>query len=274
MCAERCAFLKYRVEQLSRPVIAVYIVTDAGIPIAPGTACREYMFGHPATSPETRIVMQSREPESELLCLSLGELHPYVSIYSGLSPQEQISLGQRLQPAILLQLEHLHVLGLTRAELLKLVQAAQNACTQDFRDALHAVRYGAAVAIETVDILLGIPKVEILQAPQIKALEYSSTLDAVSQLAAQVLARTRSQHTPRVLAVLLVDQFGIPHGMFAQARAFFVEHGFGDCQVLLTTMTTASAMEGNGNDGDRLASACVRCIPARDLAPLVPEFRS
>ena len=267
MCAERCALLKYRVLKRVERVKTIYIVTDADTPVSPGTACREYMSGHPAVGRDTRIVMQSKNMHSEPLVLSLAELYPFPSIYTGLNPRDQVKLGETIQQSVRIELEQLHVPRMPEPLLIRLVQAARQACEMDTRDSLHAIRYGAAMAIET-DKSNG--TVEILQASQIKALEYSSTLDAVCQLASQALSLTRKgagqRDAPRVLAVVQVDQFGIPHGPFAQARAFLVEHGFGDCQIILTTT--------KARDAGNTAKTLVQTVAARDLAPFVPEFRS
>ena len=37
----------------------------------------------------------------------------------------------------------------------------------------------------------------------------------------------------RSSCVILVDQFGNLHAPFAQARTFFIEHGFGETRVVL-----------------------------------------
>jgi len=83
-----------------------------------------------------------------------------------------------------------------------------------------------------------------------------------------------------VLAVVQVDQFGIPHVPFAPARSFLVENGFGDSLVILTTLEEYSTDERkasnktkpgsqNSIDSDRLAVEVVR---ADKLAPFVPEW--
>lgn len=267
LCAERCALLKYRVTNCTEKVKAIYIVTDAETPVTPGTACREYMSGHPAVRRNTRIVMQSNILQSEPLIMSLAELHPCPSIFSGLDPKEQVKLGKSIRQSVRAQLEQFHVEGLSNQLLANLIKAAHQACDMDVRDSLHAIRYGAALAMESSR---GDGTVEIIQASQVKALEYSSTLDAVCQLVPQLLSltrkRTRNKDTPRVLGVVQVDQFGIPHGPFAQARAFLVENGYGDCPVILTTMKK--------NQAKNAKSALVQKVAARDLAPCVPEFRS
>ena len=277
MCAERCAFLKYRSSSKHKraAVQTIYITTDSDTPTPPGTGCREYMYSHPATSPETRVVMQSKDPTSTPLILTLSELHPFPSIYGGgLTPSEQVALGENIQLQVRMELEQLQVPGLlSQPMLIRLVKAARSACALDSRDCLHAIRYGAAVAIQIDDNNNGgTAKIEIRQASQVKALEYSSTLDAVCQLASQMLSLTGTSRSGggdtngRALAVVLVDQFGILHSPFAHARAFLVEHGFGDCAVILTTIR-------KGSSPPQDPKVVVQTVPAKDLAPFIPEFR-
>jgi len=267
MCAERCALLEYRVMKHTESVKSIYIVTDASSPVSPGTACREYMNGHPAIQRDTRIVMQSKDKSSHPLVMTLAKLHPFPSIYNKLDPEEQSNLGASIQQCVQMELEHLDVPELSRQQVLQLVKVAHQACGMDDQDSLHVIRYGAAMAIQT-DSSNG--TIEIIQASQIKALEFSSTLDAVCQLASRVLSLTSNEpgkkDAPRVLALIQVDQFGIPHGPFAQARAFLVEHGLGDCRVILTSI------EGDLTTG-KSKTPLVRCVVARQLAPFLPEFR-
>lgn len=254
MCAERCAFLRYRAQETSSPVKTVYIVTDSDTQVAPGTACREFMYGHPATTPETRIVLQSRDRQSEFSSYTLSELIPYPSIFAGMPPEEQLEWGKKHQSIARQQLATISIPGLPQSTAQKLIEAARNATDLDTRESVHAIRYGASIAISVEG------NVEILQASQVKALEYSSTQDAVCQMSFQVLKKVHGNSSAKVLAVVQVDQFGIPHGLFAPARAFFVEHGFGDCNVILTSL----------EDG----VPKVRTVAAKRLSPLVPEFRS
>lgn len=256
LCAERCAFLRYRAQEQSSPVSTVYIVTDADVQVAPGTACREFMFGHPATTPQTRVVLQSRDSNSKVSCYTLAELIPYPSIFVDRTPQQQLNWGQTHQSAIHKQMENLRLPGvLSRHNIKKLIQAAQDATRLDDRESVHAIRYGAAIALEVNGAT------EILHAFQVKALEYSSTQDAVCQMSSTLLQKIQSNPgSARVIAVIQVDQFGIPHGLFAPARAFFVEHGFGDCSVILTKL-------------DEEGTPKLTTATARELSPLVPEFR-
>lgn len=250
ICAERAAFLSHRTQQCSQPVVAVYICTDSDRPVPPGTLCREYMYGHEATNPNTRIVMQSHDPASEPWSLTLEELYPYPSIYCGMEAKDQLAYGVAYEEEVENALSHLAVPGLFSDQLYRLVEAAHHASLRDDKDSLHPMRYGAAMAVEIQG------SIEIIQATQIKALEYGSTQDAVCQLASHVL----HNRAERILAVTQVDQFGIPHSPFAPARSFLLEHGLGDCPVVLTV-----------RDVDGHVS--VQAVPARELAPFAPHFR-
>ena len=261
ICAERGAFLRLRVEEsqmgTKRKVKTVYIVTDAVTPIPPGTLCREYMFGHAACSPDTRVVMQSAQSKEHSWpwISSLRELYPYPSIYMGLNVKGQLQLGnlyanEHVQDDMSLELSGLSQRNM---EVDRLVEAAQKATEFDDRDVLHAMRYGAAAAL-----LLEDDTIEIVTASQRKAVEYGGSLDAVTQLVPQLFKRDGTRQ--KVLAITLVDQFGVAHAPFAAARAFLVEHGFGDCVCILVA---------RGENGKLYRKA----VSASDLGPFVPQIK-
>lgn len=244
ICAERAALLRYRSQLETLPIQAIYIVTDADRVVPPGTACREYLHGHPATGDETRIVLQSQHEHSRPWILTLPELHPYPSIYARMTVEEQVAFGSKHEELIERELEHVKIKGLFEDQVYRLLESAHQAALEDDLDVLHAVRYGAAVAVERE------AKVDILTAHQIKALEYSSTLDAVCQLASKL------ERGDTVLAWVMVDQFGIPHAPFCAARSFLTEQGYGQSLVILTTQALK-----------------VVVVEARELAPYTPIFR-
>lgn len=277
ICAERAALLAYRMQFTRQPITSVFIVTDADTPIPPGTLCREYLDAHFATSPETRFVLQSCCETSTPWVVTLRELHPYPSLYSGMTAQEQLLMGQTIEPTIERLLSEFEISGLLfNDQILRLMDAAHRAALQDDRDALHPLRYGAAMAVRIHD------KVEIIQASQMKALEYGSTQDAVCQLLAVLRERVQiwkretmgqqftaqqkrrqSFSAVQVLCLAQVDQFGIPHVPFAPARSMLVEHGLGHVRVVLTVEKSNDAQRG---------SLSVESVYASNLCPFVPDF--
>lgn len=122
----------------------------------------------------------------------------------------------------------------------KLIRMATDASTfeADQRH-LHPIKYGAAVLFNDGTVAT---------ASQKAALEYGCTLDAVGQLAAEIMRKSMQmdEDNPPSKPVLLVqcDQFGIAHAPFAQGRAFLSERGFGDCKILIHQERRGSA---NGN---------------------------
>jgi hypothetical protein len=66
---------------------------------------------------------------------------------------------------------------------------------------------------------------------QLKALEYGSTLDPVSQLLV-IMERVCNLEEEIPQYIICVDQFGTIHAPFAQARSLLCEHGYGDVKVL------------------------------------------
>ena len=96
------------------------------------------------------------------------------------------------------------------------------ATRRDTRDELHPLRFGAAVVFADGGVA---------SAWQKKALEYSCSLDAVTQLAQAIEAR-RAAAAPEAegdgaaAVIAMADQYGMLHGPFATARAYLAEHGF------------------------------------------------
>jgi cytidine deaminase len=259
ICAERATFLRLRIEEVekgtNRKVRTVYIVSDAAKPVPPGLLCREYMYGHAACSTDTRVVMQSAEAKEHPVAWisTLKELYPYPSIYMGLDVNEQVKMGTIYANEYVRDDESMvQLLGMSKKEIDQLVQAAKQATDYDNHDSIHAMRYGAAVAL-----LLEGSTIEIVTASQRKAVEYGSSLDPVCQLA---LSMFRPDGTRQLaLAIVMVDQFGNAHAPFAPARSFLAEHGFGGCFCILNTRGTDGALRRHA-------------VPADDLAPFVPQI--
>jgi hypothetical protein len=99
---------------------------------------------------------------------------------------------------------------------------------------LHPLSFGACVVFDDGSTAMAWQK---------KALEYGCTQDAVCQLAPALEATSppkarsvvQQVNRPRVQPVWIVmaDQFGVCHAPFAPARAYLVEHGYGEVGVLV-----------------------------------------
>jgi len=262
ICAERAAFLEYRrmypsnisSTSTSPMVKKIYLVTDAQRPVPPGTACREYLHGHTSVTDVTRVVMQSSDPTSPTWTLTMAELFPFPSIYAGMTAAEQWEYGMSLEEDMELQIGDFStgninsgtssgIPGMFPDQILRLIEAAHQASLRDDLDVLHPIRYGAAMALSRPHQPGGSGgTIEFIQASQVKALEYSCSQDAICQMAPAILQATRHSNNNsngphgavRILALVQVDQFGIPHAPFAPARSFLVEHGLGEVPVILT----------------------------------------
>jgi hypothetical protein len=271
-----------KMQQRMPMIHSIYIVSDTTLsdaPITPGTLCREYLYGHPATHPSrTRVVLQSSDPTTSVpWILTLADLYPYPSVYSGLTASEQVQLGRAKQPEIALQMTTFDIPDvLSTAEMQTLLQTAQQAALQDGRTNLHPMQYGAAVAYGRrrrscdKDMVDGNPQIHFLQACQRKALEYGSTQDAICSLLGMLLWEQQRSSDPsgvtskpslKVLALVMVDQFGIPHVPFAPARSMLVEHGFGRVPIVLTTTDPSNSGRWK-----------VTSVLAQELCPFVPDF--
>eukprot|EP00977_Amphora_coffeiformis_P029837 scaffold42984_cov221-Amphora_coffeaeformis.AAC.2 len=267
LCAERGAFLQYRLlqyEHVKIPKIRkIYIVTDSDVPVPPGLLCREYMYGHPAVTDTTPIIMQSADEGSAPWVSNLQELYPHPSRYMKLSVEEQLVAGQAAsttnEKKLVVLTDSLQPQEFSTNQIHKVLAEAQRATLEDNKDEVHPIRYGAAVLwVE------GREEIRMLSASQRKTLEYGSTQDAVAQLLSRVLFEEKhGQHSngkEYKLLLAQVDQFGVVHPPFAAARAFLVEHGFGEVQVVVPST------QSDGDDSLTIASA-------RKLAPFVPEWK-
>ena len=277
LCAERSACAAYRLQRCTQPMLRVFVVTDAPRPIPPGTLCREFLWCHPATVPETRVVLQSRDESSPPWTLTLENLYPYPSIYCGLSASQQVECGTLLEESVDVRLSHLVVRGLFGDQVHRLLEVAHRAALQDERETLHPVRYGAALALVQQET----GTLEFWPSHQLKTAEYGASQDAVCQLLSRVVHHPeRVQFRP--LAIVQVDQFGIPHAPFAPARACLVEHGLGDVQVVVTFEVDDDVEDvtvGKGEAGTGISSAHLRppnlsvcSVQARELAPFEPRI--
>jgi cytidine deaminase len=248
---------------------------------------------------------------------TLGELYPYPSIYSGLTVNEQWNLGQSLSqliPSLLVSAEtDLVVLPpdavlmssslsggtdensssfqhtLTTTTLLhRLVDSALAAAATDNRDDVFDIRYGAAAAVLVLDTTTtkngNHSKKKIIQfisSSQVKSLEYGASQDALCQLWALC---AKSFCLDDILALVQVDQFGIPHSPFAPARSVWVENGGGHIPVFLLD-------QGHCDDGllllllddtdtppksssPTMNNTRLLAVSMTALSPFVPQFRS
>ena len=191
ICAERGAFLQYRLlqyEQQKLPQICkIYIVTDSDTPVPPGLLCREYMYGHPAVTDTTPIIMQSADEKSAPWVSNLQELYPYPSLYMKLSVEGQLAAGQA---AAVNEKDSIKLVAWTDSseqefstiQVHKVLAEARHATLQDSKDVVHPMRYGAAALwVENRQ------EVRMISASQRKVLEYGATQDAVAQLLSRVL---------------------------------------------------------------------------------------
>ncbi|KAJ1429388.1 hypothetical protein B484DRAFT_449427 [Ochromonadaceae sp. CCMP2298] len=223
ICAERAALCSLRFTD--KPVIKeIVVVTDSDNPLSPGALCREFLMSH--AQPSVPVVMGNGTSEKITRC-ALGEIYPHPYLYR-YQERDQL-LESATMHAIVIQKET------ASAEAQRVYAAARSANSMDSLDAVHPLRFSAAVLFDD-----GIVEV----AWQLKGLEYGCTLDPVSQLVRDMERRRfcapcgtngldASAMTARPVILVCVDQFGVAHGPFAQARSLLTEHGYGFVQVLV-----------------------------------------
>lgn len=230
ICAERAALCKLRM--FTNPIVKKVVVTTDSkhVPISPGLLCREYLMSLCDSS--TPVVMGDALSEVIINC-PLGTLYPFPFLYRGGTRDQICSTGKSFM-TVIQSLKSRAPSMLWSEEMAICYNCALEACKNDSVD-IHPLKLSAAVQYED-----GSHEV----AWQLKGFEYGCTLDPICQLIGGMI---RSTLKARVL--VMVDQFGIAHAPFAQARALLSEHGFGEAPVILvhdrdgnTATTTAGAL--------------------------------
>ena len=241
ICAERSAIGQLHL--YNDPIIVkIFIVTDAEQPISPGTLCREFLTSR--CSEDTPLVLADCTGRLLTEC-TVGYLFPHPFLYRKIGRNDiEACARQHLQDRECKDIQAL-IQGSYGINASKLYEQALNATKKDVLINLHPLRLGAGV-------LYADGSIEV--AWQMKALEYGSTLDPVCQLITH-LERNKDEGSkksdPDVL--IMVDQFGIIHAPFGQARAILSEHGYGHIKVIVMQ-----------SDGVPQTTTCSALIPNLD----------
>ena len=287
ICAERCALLQWRLlyrglaTSSSSMVQRIYIVTDAHVPIPPGMLCREYMYGHPAIDAKTTpILLQSADPQSPIQRVTLQGIYPHAPIYMGLPIEAQEALGSKLGITIenTMVLGSCMIPGMNTQQIQTLWKTAHQAAQQERRRDVHSISYGCAIAVKHHNDNNShdddsTSTIRYLSAAQAKALEYGASIDAVCQILPQLQAlpstnssnNNNNHDTSVILALIQVDQWGIPHAPYAAARSLLVEHGWGHVPCIVSRLAKSNHLS-------KEETLEVYTVPTRELAPMVPDF--
>jgi len=215
ICAERAALMRLR--HLNSPVIKKVIVTTDSInAIAPGVLCREYLMS--SADPNTVIVMGNCD-SSIVRETTLSYLFPFPYLYRYWHRKSVISNANIFSNQIKTRIKDY---GNVHVE--TLFDEAMKCNKNDKFDSLHPVRFSAAVMFSDGTVRT---------AWQMKGLEYGCTIDPVTQLIRDMefyRISTEDEHSEDngvlVDYLLMIDQWGICHAPFAQARGLLNEHGF------------------------------------------------
>jgi hypothetical protein len=277
ICAERAAMVQFRfLPQFS--ITKVVISTDSVDPITPGLLCREFLAGHPTVPWDTPIIsagceymdcvakdederLDDKSPASRVgegcegsipvlpvLSTTLQDLYPFPSPYTRLTASQSVRLGEKYSSRATDDFESLIEVDSKRLLELAILEARSNISD------LHPIQFGAAAIFDDGTIVT---------TRQASALEYGCTLDAVSQLAPHFQDQNG---TP--LLLVQADQYGIAHAPFAPARAFLIEHGFENCQIVVHD----APVSDNDDDIFDFDKWTLKEVFASDLAPNAPTW--
>jgi hypothetical protein len=165
-----------------------------------------------------------------------------------LTASESVKLGENYSARATEDFE-----SLIEADSKRLLELAILEARSNISD-LHPIHFGAAAIFDDGTIVT---------TRQASALEYGCTLDAVSQLAPHFQDQNG---TP--LLLVQADQFGIAHAPFAPARAFLIEQGFENCQIVLHD----TPISNNDEDIFDIERWTLREVFVSDLAPSIPAW--
>jgi len=226
ICAERAALCQLRF--IRSPIVRkVVVVTDSKHPLSPGALCREFLTSH--VDADVCIVMGNSEGDEISQCF-MKDLWPYPYMYRKQSRSTVLQAMDRMTMAVK-GVDSLHIDAVNR-----LYTKALSVNCKDSLDSIHPVRLSAAVLFDDSSIST---------AWQLKGLEYGCTLDPVSQLLLDIERRkyclpcnnddseSASKAFIKPTMLVMVDQAGIAHAPFAQARSLLSEHGYEYLQVLV-----------------------------------------
>jgi len=215
ICAERAALCKLRMAHNVKSVLSILIVSDALFPLSPGLLCREFLSSY--LDRKVPVIMSGSSSDFESIRCDVGDLYPFQSIYTNVERKDLLQFGASFSE----KMDKIESY-FEGAKLLETYSAAKEFIKYDSNHALHPISYAAAVLFDDG---------QIEAACQLKAAEYGSTLDPVSQLVRLIIAKGRENVEPKFL--IQVDQFGIMHAPFATARALLAEQGHdGICCVV------------------------------------------
>jgi hypothetical protein len=248
--------------------------------ISPGMLCREFLAGHDSVPWDLEVISTGcrctecglgnlelfptriedhphctngkTEHAIPILKTTIRELYPFPSPYTRLNATQSTSLGKTSSERRQCDLDALDETAKRLLEL-AILEAKSN-----LHDQLHPIQFGAAAMLQNGSILTS---------HQVGALEYGCTLDAISQMASQLM-----DESPPVLLVQ-ADQYGVAHSPFAPARSFLSEHGYGECQILLhDTGTSSTTTSKHDDDVWNVGEWSLRHVLVSELAPNAPAW--
>jgi cytidine deaminase len=217
ICAERSALLKLRF--LENPMVTkVVVTTDSDRALSPGALCREYLTSAVNAS---RPVVMANFDGSVLTSTTLTSLYPYPYLYRYWQRNAILSNAD-----VFCELIKQSPRDSTNETIRRLFDEAMKVNKKDFNDILHPIRFSAAVCL---------PNGSIETAWQYKGLEYGCTLDPVSQLLRSMeISKDETDSVTELPSLLImIDQYGVCHAPFAQARALLTEYGFGSVKCVV-----------------------------------------
>jgi cytidine deaminase len=223
ICAERAALCRTRFMD-NVQVQKVVVTTDSHHGISPGALCREFLMS--MGRDDMPVVITNNKGDQTTKCV-ISDLLPHPYLYRK-TLRSEIPLCAETMASKVRSQKNQSLTASTAAvvneddERQKLIHtviaAAEAANASDCHgDSLHPIRLSAAVVYSD-----GTTSTSY----QMKGLEYGCTVDPVVQVIYAMEHRLNKSAKPVFLVVL--DNYGVAHAPFAQARAQLTERGYYD----------------------------------------------
>ncbi len=229
ICAERSALTKLRFYQSPR-LLKVVISTDNESPISPGLLCREWLCSYVDLDlkNDVEIILTNCTLDIISKC-GITFLYPHPYLYRQCRRESIEDFATNIAKTLPVDVPN---------DVNKLLKHTVEYTKQD-KSNIHPIKFAASILFSDGTIK---------SAAQIKALEYSCSLDPITQLVTVLDSfricsecdDERVQYTVEPVLLVFCDQYGIAHAPFGQGRALLIERGHLNIPLYINTYESST----------------------------------
>ena len=229
ICAERSALAKLRFYQSPR-LLKVVISTDNPKPISPGLLCREWICSYVNLDlkNDVEIILTNCTLDIISKCGILF-LYPFPYLYRQCRRENIEDFASNIAKSLPSTVSN-DISGLISHTV---------EYTKHDESNIHPIKFAASILFKDGTVK---------SAAQIKALEYSCSLDPITQLVTVLdslricseCAYNQVQYTVEPVIMVFCDQYGIAHAPFGQGRSLLIERGHTNISIYINTYDTST----------------------------------